>query len=62
MVETDSPYLSPQKYRGDRNEPAYVVEVAKHIAELKDVPLAEVERTTSKRATSLFKLVEQFDR
>ena len=29
MVETDSPYLAPQAYRGKRNEPAYVVEVAK---------------------------------
>lgn len=41
MVETDSPYLAPQKYRGQRNEPAYVVEVVKQIAEVWDLPFGE---------------------
>lgn len=57
MIETDSPYLSPELYRGKRNEPAYVVEVAKKIAEIKKLPLAEVERETSKKAMKFFKLI-----
>ncbi len=56
MIETDCPYLAPQTHRGDRNEPAYVVEVAKKIAEIKDVSLDEVAKTTSKKANSFFKL------
>ncbi|MFA4995966.1 MAG: TatD family hydrolase [Patescibacteria group bacterium] len=56
MVETDCPYLSPEPYRGKRNEPAYVVEVAKKIAEIKDLSLAEVEKETTKKANKLFKL------
>jgi len=56
MIETDCPYLAPVPYRGDRNEPAYVVEVAKKIAEIKDMSFKEVAKTTSKKATSFFKL------
>ncbi len=54
MVETDSPYLAPQAYRGKRNEPAYVVEVAKKIAEVKGVSVEEVDRITTKNAKDLF--------
>lgn len=56
MIETDCPYLPPEKYRGECNEPAYVIEVAKKIAEIKEISLAEVERTTSKKAESFFRL------
>jgi len=45
MIETDSPYLSPTPFRGQRNEPLYVREVAKRIAEIKkmDTPIVEKE-------------------
>lgn len=56
MIETDCPYLAPEPHRGERNEPAYVVEVAKKIAEIKNLPLSEVERSTSKKAESFFRL------
>jgi TatD DNase family protein len=56
MIETDSPLLAPEPNRGKRNEPAYVVEVAKKIAEIKEMPLSEIERSTTKRAESFFKL------
>ncbi len=54
MLETDCPYLSPEPYRGKRNEPAYVVEVAKKIAEIKKIPLVTVENSTSKKALHFF--------
>lgn len=56
MVETDCPYLAPESKRGDRNEPAYVVEVAEKIAEIKKVNLSEVERMTTRKALSFFKM------
>lgn len=56
MIETDCPYLPAEQYRGERNEPAYVVEVAKKIAEIKQISLTEVERTTAKKAESFFRL------
>lgn len=56
MVETDAPYLSPEPHRGKRNEPAYVVETAKVIAEIKDVPFAEVDRATTATAVAFFRL------
>ena len=42
MSETDSPYITPVPYRGKRNEPLYVSEVTKKIAEIKGLPLEEV--------------------
>ncbi len=47
MVETDAPYLAPGKFRGKRNEPAYVVEVAKVLAETRGVSLDELSRQTT---------------
>lgn len=47
LSETDAPYVSPVPYRGKRNEPAYVVETVKKLAEIKGVPLDEMaERIT----------------
>ena len=54
MVETDAPYLAPHPYRGKRNEPAYVVEVANKIAELKEVDFKIVLDMTTKNAEYLF--------
>jgi len=54
MIETDAPLISPEPYRGKRNEPAYVVEVAKRIAEIKKISLAEVEAETTKKAKKFF--------
>jgi TatD DNase family protein len=57
MVETDCPFLTPEPYRGERNEPAYVVEVARRIAEIKNLPLYKVAQTTTENAERLFNLV-----
>lgn len=56
LVETDSPYLLPVSLRGKkkRNEPAFVIEVTKVLAELKNVSLGKLADTTSKNFESLF--------
>lgn len=56
LIETDAPFLAPQKYRGKRNEPAYVFEVAVKIAEIKVLPLAKVASQTTINAEKLFKI------
>lgn len=56
VLETDAPYLAPVPFRGKRNEPAYVVEVAKKIAELKGVSLEEVEKQTFENTKKLFNI------
>ena len=54
LVETDAPYLTPHPHRGTRNEPHYVTLVAEQIARLKEVPVEEVARKTTKNAMRLF--------
>jgi len=61
MVETDAPYLAPGKFRGKRNEPAYVVEVAKILAEARGVSLDEISRLTSENFFRLFSKVPRPD-
>jgi len=56
LVETDCPFLAPQKYRGKRNEPAYVAETARELAEIKELPFEEVARVTTSNARKLFNL------
>jgi len=57
LVETDAPYLSPPPHRGERNEPSHVIEVAKKIAALKNIPFETVVETTTDNAKRLFALV-----
>ena len=56
LVETDSPYLTPQPFRGKRNEPAYVRLVAEEIANLRDISLAELAETTTANVRRLFNI------
>lgn len=56
LVETDSPYLAPQPFRGKRNEPAHVVHTALCLAETRGVDAAEFARQTTENARRLFRL------
>ncbi|GAU85024.1 TatD family hydrolase [Bosea sp. BIWAKO-01] len=50
LVETDAPYLAPVPFRGKRNEPSYVVETAKSLADVKGVSFDEISRVTTENA------------
>lgn len=56
LPETDAPFAAPNPYRGQRNEPAYVVEVVKKIAEIKGISIEETEAQLLKNTKHLFKL------
>lgn len=56
LIETDSPYLSPIPYRGKRNEPAYVVEVAKCLADVHHVSPNQIADATSHNFAELFRV------
>ena len=56
LIETDSPYLSPQPYRGKRNEPAYVRATAEFAASVRGESLAEFALQTTKNARELYAL------
>lgn len=56
LIETDSPFLAPIPYRGRRNEPAYVVETARCIGELRGLSAEEIGRITSANFKRLFQL------
>ncbi|WP_075620352.1 TatD family hydrolase [Paenisporosarcina indica] len=56
MIETDAPYLAPHPHRGKRNEPSLVPLVADEIARLKNIPVEEVARATTKNAIKFYNL------
>ena len=54
VLETDAPYLSPVPHRGQRNEPAFLVDTAKKIAEIYEMSVEEIAETTTNNAKTLF--------
>jgi TatD DNase family protein len=54
VLETDAPYLAPVPYRGKRNEPDYLLLIAKKIAALKNIPLEEVAAVTTENSKHVF--------
>ena len=58
LVETDAPYLAPVPYRGKRNEPAYVRQVAEMVASLKNISYRKVEEATTNNFLELFSKVK----
>lgn len=58
LLETDAPYLTPEPFRGKRNEPAFVKTTAGKIAELREVIFDDIDRITTLNAKRLFKIGE----
>lgn len=56
LIETDTPYLAPQKYRGKQNEPSYLPETASLIASVRGISVDEVASMTAANARRLFRL------
>ncbi len=54
LIETDAPFLAPQKFRGQRCEPAFVVEVAEEVARLRGIEISEIAEKTTENAEELF--------
>lgn len=57
VIETDCPYMAPTPYRGQRNEPIYTEEVAKKIAELKNISYDEVVRITNENTRKAYRML-----
>jgi TatD DNase family protein len=54
LLETDCPYLAPQKHRGGRNEPSYIPLIAEQVAAIKNIPIEQLAQTTTANAKQLF--------
>ena len=59
LIETDSPYLAPIPHRGQRNEPAFVREVARQIGELRGLPAEEIGSQTAQNFYRFFGLAPE---
>jgi TatD DNase family protein len=56
LLETDAPYVAPQSHRGQRNEPAYVIEVAQKMAEIRGVSYNRIEEMVKENAQRIFRI------
>lgn len=59
LLETDCPYLAPQRWRGKRNEPSYLTAVAEMVAQIKDMPVEDVAAATTANAVRFFRINER---
>jgi TatD DNase family protein len=57
LIETDTPYLAPQKHRGKQNEPSFLVQTAHFVASLRNIAFEELAEATADNARRLFALV-----
>lgn len=62
LAETDAPYLAPVPHRGKRNEPAFVVETVRRLAEIRGEPLEETARLTRENARRFYEISNAEDR
>lgn len=61
LIETDSPYLAPVPHRGQRNEPAFIVNTAEVLAQIKEMPIKKMTELTSRNFFNLFRKIEPND-
>ena len=59
LLETDSPYLTPEPFRGTANSPKYIPLIAKEISNIKDIKEADISRATTNNAERIFDLFEK---
>ncbi len=59
LIETDTPYLAPQSKRGQENEPSFIIETAKILADIKDLSLEEISKITYQNSCKIFQLFEE---
>ncbi|MFH1381255.1 MAG: TatD family hydrolase [Candidatus Omnitrophota bacterium] len=57
LLETDAPFLAPQKYRGKRNEPAYIIELRDILSQLLEISKKDIEEITTQNAKKLFRIM-----
>jgi TatD DNase family protein len=55
LLETDAPFLTPNPFRGKRNEPAYLIQTAEHVARIRNIPLPELSETIRENTCRAFK-------
>jgi TatD DNase family protein len=56
LIETDSPFLTPHGFRGKRNQPAYIVETAKFLAELKEMDVEDATKILLENSLKVFNI------
>lgn len=56
VLETDSPYLTPEPYRGKKNNPSHIIDIANFICELKNISIEELANYTNSNLTKMFKI------
>ena len=56
LIETDAPYLAPKPFRGQPNQPAYVVEIAQCLANRRNLPIESIARASANNARQLFNI------
>ena len=56
LIETDSPYLTPEPYRGQRNEPMYIINTAQKIADLREIPIEKLSEITIQNTEKFYKI------
>ncbi len=54
ILETDCPYLTPEPYRGQKNHPKYILDIAKYIADLYEISIEELSRKTEENIAQIF--------
>jgi TatD DNase family protein len=58
LIETDSPFLTPHGFRGKRNQPAYLTDTLKFLAEIKELPVEEVAAKLFENSLKVFKITD----
>ena len=59
VLETDSPYLTPDPYRGKQNSPAHILDIAKFVADLKNISLEELANITNQNLDNMFNRISK---